>query len=62
MWNLHILSQANTISKKNHDVYISEYHYSNCFVNPIQTGGELAKKMSNRLSYMYDHQILVISP
>ena len=48
--------------KKNHDVYISEYHYSNCFVNPIQTGGELAKKMSNRLSYMYDHQILVISP
>ena len=48
--------------EKNHDVYISEYHYSSCCVNPIQTGGELAKKMSNRLSYMYDHRILVISP
>ena len=26
---------------------ISEYHYSSCCVNPIQTRGELAKKMSN---------------
>ena len=27
--------------------YNREYHYSSCCVNPIQTGGELAKKMSN---------------
>ena len=33
--------------EKNHDVYVSEYHYSSCCVNPIQTGGELAKKMTN---------------